>query len=127
MGVALQTEGHLFALRRTRFGPFGIEQAVCLESWEPTDDTPLVSIREALSDLRIHCVTERVATSVRQGKTRILEEIGPAPEGSLLLLVDATQRAVAVITRRGGRWGFGRVLNERTTLQGTGPVLTTQG
>jgi tRNA pseudouridine55 synthase len=111
VGTALGTEAHLDSLRRTRFGPFGVEQAVCSETWKPAGTAALVSIREALSDLRTYCVTDRVAASVRQGKTRILEEIGPAPEGTLVLLVDAAQQAVAVIARRDGQWGFGRVLN----------------
>jgi tRNA pseudouridine55 synthase len=113
IGAALQTEAHLVSLRRTQFGAFKVDRAVGLASWTPADRASLVSIREALSDLPVHCVTDRVAASVRQGKTGALDEIGPASEGALALLVDSTQKAVAVIAWRGGRWSFGRVLNER--------------
>jgi hypothetical protein len=85
-----------------------------------------VSIREALSDLPTHCVTDRIAESVRQGKAWVLDEIGPASEGSLVLLVDSKQEAVAVISRCGDRWSFGRVLNRRAPLQGAGPMVPGQ-
>lgn len=125
IGVALQTEAHLVSLRRIRFGSFGLERAVGLESWAE-HDAPLVSIREALSSLPTRHVTDRVAASIRHGKTRVLEEIDPAPEGTLAVLVDSAQQAVAVIARRGGRWSFGRVLNDRAPLQGSDPMLTSQ-
>lgn len=124
IGVALHTEAHLASLRRTRFGSFGVKAAVTLETWRPADDGSLMSIREALSDLPTYFVNDRIAASVRQGKARVLDEIAPASEGALALLVDSTQRAVAVIIRQGGRWSFGRVLSQEAPLQGTAPMLT---
>lgn len=124
IGVTLGTEAHLSSLRRTRFGAFGVDRAVDLESWEPSDSTPLVPIREALSELPTYCVTDRVAQSVRQGKAWVLDDIESASDGSLALLVDSAQQAVAVIARRNGRWNFGRVLG--TSLQDHAPMLPNQ-
>jgi len=87
IGRALQTEGYVSALRRTRFGPFGLEKAVDLQSWNPTEGASLVSILDALSDLPVRSVAERVAAAARQGKTWVLGEIEPAPDGSIALLV----------------------------------------
>jgi tRNA pseudouridine55 synthase len=127
IGLALRTEAHLSSLRRIRFGAFGLEQAVSLESWGPADTSQLVSIREALSDLPTHCVTNRVAEFVRQGKTWVLDEIESASEGSLALLVDSAKEAVAVIARRDGRWSFGRVLNAPADpLQHGEPMVANQ-
>jgi tRNA pseudouridine55 synthase len=126
IGLALRTEAHLSSLRRSRFGPFGLEQAVSLENWTPADTSQLLSIREALSDLPTHCVTDRVAESVRQGKTWVLDEIESASDGSLAVLVDSAQEAVAVIARRDGRWSFGRVLNTANPLQPDEPMLANQ-
>jgi tRNA pseudouridine55 synthase len=127
IGGALQTTAHLSVLRRTRFGPFGVEQAIDLQSWDPTDDTSLLPIREALADLPLRHVSERVTLAVRQGKTWVLDEIEAAPEGSVALLVAPSQHPVAVVVRRGGRWSFGRVLSDAATLQGSVPVLTNRG
>lgn len=128
IGVSLQTQAHLASLRRTRFGSFSLDQAVDLESCRAGGTVRLVSIREALSDLPVHRVTDRVAEAVRQGKAWVLDEIVSSPEGTLALLIDSAQEAVAVIARRGGRWGFARVLNAgaRAPLQDRVPMLANE-
>lgn len=49
LGVALGVGGHLTALRRTRVGPFGLDQARTLEQLAELDDPVLLSLAAAVS------------------------------------------------------------------------------
>lgn len=101
LGVALGSAGHLTALRRTRVGPFGLDESVVLP--EPGPDTPAPPV-EPIADVAARSfpvlrLTPAQAADVRVGRrltdvaidglTALLEEDGtflalyrPAPDGA---------------------------------------------
>jgi len=112
IGSAVGTVGHVASLRRTRFGPFGLERAIPLPSRRDDVTATLISCRDALVGMPELTVDATAAMRVRQGQVAVLRSlrlppatVGTAkivgPDGTLLALVRANAR---------GDWGFARVL-----------------
>ncbi|MCK5444255.1 MAG: tRNA pseudouridine(55) synthase TruB [Rhodospirillaceae bacterium] len=72
LAILLGTVGHVSALRRTRTGPFGENDAISLDSLEALGhiarlETGLLPIRTALDDIPALALTETEAGLMRQG------------------------------------------------------------
>lgn len=119
VGAALGTAAHLEALRRTAFGSFTDAAAVALDDWTPEGERGLVSLRDALAHLPVVALDQRAIEAVRQGKVWVLGTI-PPDLGETAVLVDAAAEVVAVLSRQGRTWSYGRVI-------ASGPVYTRQG
>ena len=80
IAVALGTCAHLSALRRTRTGPFTLDQAVRLDALETMDsadrDALLLPAHAPLAEMRRLDVDGQTARALREGR------IGPAPAGA---------------------------------------------
>lgn len=94
VGRSLGCGGHLRALRRTRSGPFTLDQAVPLDQLSSHPALRLVSLEEALSELPALTVSSKDAERVLHG---VPLDAGPeksnpvrvlSPEGRLLALAD---------------------------------------
>jgi tRNA pseudouridine55 synthase len=107
LGAALGIGGHLTALRRTRVGPYGVEQARTLD--ELVEDLRLLPLAEAArAAFPARELTEEQVRTVRFGQrlpatgAAALEPGGPvagfAPDGSLVaLLEDRGDRARSLL------------------------------
>ncbi len=99
LGDRLQTGGHLEALRRTRVGPFRVEEATPLAQVGPR--SPLISPRAMVQRLGVPVVELDAGAdeAVRHGRA-----VGAdAPGGATAALV-VGERLVAVAEGREGRW-----------------------
>jgi tRNA pseudouridine55 synthase len=92
LGETLGVGGHLTALRRTRSGPYGIEQARTVEQLEESFDvTPLAdAVSQAFPRIE---VTEEEAARIGHGQRLVLEfPSSPAgvfaPDGRVIALVE---------------------------------------
>jgi tRNA pseudouridine55 synthase len=113
IGVALGTVGHLQVLRRTRFGPFDLRQAIGLEALDQAD-LPLLRLPQALPQLREIRVDAAAAQRARQGYEPVLGTIGSAGgEEAVKLVGPDGELAAVVVADRFGRWRFGRVFPTR--------------
>jgi tRNA pseudouridine55 synthase len=77
LAAALGAEGHVSALRRERVGPFGLENAVTLDSLEQmvhsgAASEGLLPVATALDDIPGLAVTDQDAFSLRQGRPIVL-------------------------------------------------------
>jgi tRNA pseudouridine55 synthase len=75
MGRLLGCYGHVIALRRTRVGPFLIEDAITLNDLEATEANPadaLLSVEAGLTDLPCVVVDRNGAAQLRRGQSLIL-------------------------------------------------------
>jgi tRNA pseudouridine55 synthase len=125
IGAALGSAAHLESLRRTRFGEFELKDAVALAAWSPDSRAGWLTIRQALSGLPAVVLDERQTAAVRHGQPWVLAQIEPFPPSDCAVLLDPTGCVAAVISNRGGRWEFARVLRgEQDSLQGLGPMLS---
>jgi tRNA pseudouridine55 synthase len=110
LGRALGTGAHLAGLRRTRSGPFHLDQAITLEALEDgqgggtgagrlPDALPLIGLAEALPHLPAVRVGAEVASALTQGRSVTRWELGAPAEvagrirvlredGSLLAVVE---------------------------------------
>jgi tRNA pseudouridine55 synthase len=73
LGRKLGCFGHISALKRTRVGPFGLEDAITLEKLQECANTPaaknaLLPISTALDDIPALAVTEQEAALLRRGQ-----------------------------------------------------------
>lgn len=113
IGESLDTVAHLHSLRRTRFGPFGLEHAIGLEELDPTK-LPLLDMRQALPQLREICIDSEAAQRARQGYELVLGHLGGGVRDEAAKLVGPDgDLAAVVIADRFGRWRFGRVFSAR--------------
>lgn len=102
LGAALGTGGHLVALRRTRVGAFGLEQAVSGDALTPPSLEGLVPLRECLLDWPFVRVTEEGRRAVAHGRglgrTLVSQGFpaGPVPGRVRLLDADGELLALAV-------------------------------
>lgn len=108
IGEALGTVAHLCELRRTGFGDFSIEQAVPLDRFDPAQSRGMLSVREALAHLPAVALDVPTALAVRQGRRGVLDRLANLA-GAAAALVDAEGEVVAVATREGAQWRYGRV------------------
>ena len=70
---ALEVEGHVSRLRRTRVGPFGLPQSFTVDALEDMCDVRradegLLPLSTALDDIPVLAVTEPQQTSLKQGR-----------------------------------------------------------
>ena len=77
LAAVLGAEGHVSALRRERVGPFGLENAVTLDSLEEmvhrgAASEGLLPVATALDDIPELAVTDQDAFSLRQGRPIVL-------------------------------------------------------
>ncbi|MGN6742541.1 MAG: tRNA pseudouridine(55) synthase TruB [Amnibacterium sp.] len=100
LGAALGVGGHLTALRRTRIGPFRVEDAVPLEA--PLRLTDPAEIATAL--FPVLALTEQQAADLRQGKRLAVPEAADAetaaaiaPDGRLVGLARIRAGVAAVV------------------------------
>ena len=122
IGQALGSAAHLSALRRTRFGEFTLDEAVPLSVWDPRMSRGFLPVREALRHLPVVELDATAIRAVQRGQGWVLAQIEPVA-GDIAVVVGGVGGVVAVIVRKGGRWGFGRVLEGEQPLQGEAPML----
>jgi len=109
VAVALGSVGHLTALRRTRFGTFGLEDAVPLERVE-TGAVHCVGLCEALCELREIRLDPEQARRARHGYAPLLAPLAPGKAAEAAKLVDpAGGLAAVILADADGRWRFARV------------------
>lgn len=111
IAAALGTVGHLEALRRTRFGPFGLDEATTLTTLEQGSGTVL-GLRESLRDLREVCLDALAAQRARRGFEPLLRSLAPGQPGEIAKLVGPDGTLVAVIVMEHTGWRFARVFAE---------------
>jgi tRNA pseudouridine55 synthase len=113
IGIALGTVAHLQALRRTRFGPFDLTEAIGLDALEGAA-VPLLRLSQALPQLREIRIDAAAAARARQGYEPVLGAIAaPGHEETVKLVGPDGELAAVVVADRYGRWHFGRVFPER--------------
>ncbi|MBP1683984.1 MAG: tRNA pseudouridine synthase [Deltaproteobacteria bacterium] len=113
IGVALGTVAHLQVLRRTRFGPFHLQQAIGLDALDGTE-LPVLRLPQALPQLREIRIDAAVAERARQGYEPVLGTIAsPGREETVKLVGPDGELAAVVVADRFGRWRFGRVFPAR--------------
>jgi tRNA pseudouridine55 synthase len=104
LGAALGVGGHLTVLRRTRVGPFGIDQARTLDQLAELDDPVLLDLPAAVAaSMAVRAVSEAEAREISFGRS--LEPAGVpgvygalGPDGAVLaLLEDREGRARPVV------------------------------
>jgi tRNA pseudouridine55 synthase len=109
IGRSLGTVACLQALRRTKFGPFGLDQAITLEAIDQAE-LPLLGLRQALPQLREIRIDAEAAQRARQGYEPVLGTIASGEREEAVKLVGPDDElAAVVIADRFGRWRFGRV------------------
>jgi tRNA pseudouridine55 synthase len=110
IGIALGTVAHLKELRRTRSGHFAIADAIRLAdalTLSGDKSLPLISLRDALSDLAELEVDADTEQLLRNGDPRALEDKLPVATemfkvihaGELVAVAKATSRVTAIIVR----------------------------
>jgi len=107
IAYALGTVGHLSYLRRTRAGPFSLEQAISLDFLEEAAkarqlDGAVVPLEAALDDIPALPVTSRQADMLRQGQRLAGFPATPGLymamlEGTPVALVEATADGLKVV------------------------------
>jgi len=113
IGIALGTVAHLQALRRTRFGPFNLNQAIGLDGLDGAA-VPLLRLSQALPQLREIRIDAAAAARARQGYEPVLGTIAsPGREETVKLVGPDGDLAAVVVADRFGRWHFGRVFPAR--------------
>ncbi|MFK7991453.1 MAG: tRNA pseudouridine(55) synthase TruB [Sandaracinaceae bacterium] len=116
LALALSTRGHLVALRRTRSGPFTLDDAVdgaCLAAAAAGDDEARATVHGALMSLTEACrsmprldVTERGANDARHGRPVALSDVQPtsvdldSPMSGPIALVGPDGALIAVAEKR---------------------------
>lgn len=103
------TVGHVEALRRTRFGPFGLAAAVSLDQLAGTN-APIIGLRDALSGMREVALDAESAERAHGGYEPVLRSIRAGESGERVKLVGPTGDLVAVaVADAPGHWRFARV------------------
>lgn len=106
----LGTKGHLRSLRRTRFGRFGLDDAVALNRLT-LDTVKLIGLAEALGHLREVRLHGADVVRARRGFVPLLRALPGGKPGERVRLSDEEGRAVAVVVcGRDREWRYARVL-----------------
>jgi len=97
LGSALRVGGHLTTLRRTRVGPFALDEARVLDDLEPPVEPALLSLGEAATRF----LPRRVLSADEAERAR--HGVAPAPSavGGPIALLDETRSLVAVAENAG--------------------------
>lgn len=106
LALALGTVGHVAALRRTRAGPFTLDEAITLDKLsvllQANDEQAILPLTAGLDDIPALPVTPEEAAALRQGRTLpghpashglYLATDGPVP----VALVDVSSAAIRVV------------------------------
>ena len=105
LGAALGTGGHLVALRRTRVGTLGLEQAVSGDALTPACLERLVPLRECLPDWPVARVTEEGRRAVAHGRglarTLVSEGFPAGPAPGRVRVLDANGELLALAVPQG--------------------------
>ncbi len=119
--AALGAEGHVSALRRTRVGPFGEENAITLENLEDlvhrgAGQEALLPVETALDDIPELAVTDEDAFRLSQGRAVVLlprqvETMRSASRDDRLVWAKGKQGPVAVCEMHAGQIRPIRVFN----------------
>lgn len=109
----LGTVAHLTQLRRTRFGPFAIEQAMTLAEIESTADPRLLPLRAALGELPEISLSATEAQRAKQGFEPLLERLAwPKGAGDAVKLINPEGKLTAIVVRgEMGATRYGRVFS----------------
>ncbi|GIW45724.1 MAG: tRNA pseudouridine synthase B [Candidatus Binatia bacterium] len=109
----LGTVGYLLELRRVRFGPFDLSQAVSLETIQGCGDPlPILPTRQALAHLRAFPVPAPIEQRVRQGALDVLARLPEGKWGEHALLVGQGENVIALLCYGARGWQYVRVLHE---------------
>jgi tRNA pseudouridine55 synthase len=83
LGRTLDCRGHVVALRRTRVGPFVVDEATALEALERADDpqAALLPVEAGLAELPRLAVDRNGAAALRCGQRLLLRGADPPAEG----------------------------------------------
>ena len=112
---ALGSVGHLERLRRTRFGPFRVEEAITLQSLE-AESIPIIPLRAALRDLREIRLDAAAAQRACRGYEPLLTKLAPGTDRELVKLIGPTGELTAIIVMdQPNRWRFARVFAPPTS------------
>jgi tRNA pseudouridine55 synthase len=115
IGREIGCGGTLEELVRTGFGRFALDRAVSLDAVESGTEpleAAIVSVSDALSELRRLMPGAAVSAGLRTGQQRWLAGLEPpAPSERLARVVDEDGRLVAVVRADHGRWTLDRVFN----------------
>lgn len=113
IAMALGTVGHVQTLRRTAFGLFRIEAAIPLDRLPEGRDLPLISLRDALQELRELILAPGEDERVRHGDQGLLLRCPAGTvDGEAAKLIAADGRLLAVVTWDATRrWQYARVIN----------------
>jgi len=115
LAATLETCGHVTVLRRTRVGPFTLEQSITLAELEQTCDRGAVSealhpLSTALDDIPGLAVEEKDATDLRHGRAIDYSSSDISPSSDWVLVMEAG-REVALCETRDGKLHPKRVFN----------------
>ncbi len=114
LGTALGCGAYLLSLRRTAFGPFGIEDSLPLHTLLEEPDrlrTGLLSLSRALGHYRGVEIASSAVHLLRHGQQAPLAELPPASApGELIRLVAPDGTLVALAQHHPERWRLARVL-----------------
>ncbi|HSY80148.1 MAG TPA: tRNA pseudouridine(55) synthase TruB [Gemmatimonadaceae bacterium] len=100
LGRAARSAAHLETLRRTRSGPFRVEEAATLDALEQRGvATHLRSPLEGLEGLCVEALDHDAIERVKRGMP-----VGASAPGERAALVDRERRLVAVAVREGTEW-----------------------
>jgi tRNA pseudouridine55 synthase len=100
LGRAARSAAHLKTLRRTRSGPFRVDEAATLDALEQHGvETRLRSPLEGLEGLCVEALDHDAIERVKRGMP-----VGASAPGERAALVDRERRLVAVAVREGTEW-----------------------
>ena len=115
LAAALETCGHVTVLRRTRVGPFTLQQSITLAELEQTCDRGAVSealhpLSTALDDIPVLAVADQDANDLRHGRAIDPNPSDISPSSDWVLAMEG-KREVALCEIRDGRYWPKRVFN----------------
>lgn len=125
LGAALGIGAHLTALRRTRSGPFTLDEAIP-PSRLGADALPVIGLADALRHLRAVTVSDAVARALCQGQSVPWERVTtalPPGSGPVRLLTDSAQLIAVADPGEGAE----RVRTLRVFTAGANPGLRSGG
>jgi tRNA pseudouridine55 synthase len=100
MGTFLGCGAHLKSLRRLACGNLRVENAIRLDEIEGAKERgeiPLVSLNDALGQLRAFSLDDRMLSSLRMGRQEVLAVLGaPGERDKMVRLLDAEKNLVAL-------------------------------
>jgi tRNA pseudouridine55 synthase len=103
LGVLSGSLAHLSSLRRTRSGPFRIEDAIPVDALAP--GVPLRPALDGLTNLPAFAVSSEQRSRVARGQVIVAEPPGNAPtSGDRAVLLDGDRHILAIAERQAAGW-----------------------